>query len=63
MATLREIRNAVASNMIADGISYRDVLEYRCDFKEAVRVSDGRSLVYSRKERVELITRLPLRKH
>lgn len=63
MPTLREIRNAMTANMTADGINLQDILEYRADFKESVRISDDRSLLYSRKERVEIVTRLPLRKH
>ena len=63
MATLRDIRNAVSLSMAADGINLQDILEYRADFKESVRISDEKSLLYSRKERVEVVTRLPLRKH
>lgn len=63
MSTLRDIRNAVSMSMAADGINLQDILEYRADFKESVRISDDKSLLYSRKERVEVVTRLPLRKH
>lgn len=62
MASLREIRNAIIADMHADGRSMQELLDYRDDFKQSVRCVDEQRVLYVRKERVEIITRLPLRK-
>jgi hypothetical protein len=42
MATLRDIRNAITDSMALDGVDSSDILEFRADFKESVRLADDR---------------------
>ena len=60
MATLREIRNAISADMHADGIDYYDILEYRENFKQSVRISDDKAISYTNKDKVAIVTRLSI---
>ena len=59
MASLREVRAAIAADMRADGKDLSEVLAYRDGFKQGLRIARYKACSYGTKDRVTVVNWFP----
>ena len=60
MASLQSIRQAITADMRADGHGIPYVLAYKDTFEQSIHVIDYQARLLSKKERTNIVTRLPI---